>query len=66
MSKPKFRGKSCFFKLDDRKYQGFACIEVKKQGQSWMLLGDDNGIFKFTSLEARDAKIEELKKEKWQ
>lgn len=66
MSKPKFRGKSCMFNVGSGKYQGFACIEVKPKGQPWRLLGDDKGVYKFTTVEARDAKIEELKKEKWQ
>jgi hypothetical protein len=40
--------------------RGYHCIEHQTGPRSWRLLGDKNGVFKFETPEARDAKIREL------
>jgi len=42
-----------------RTVKGYHCIEIK-QGRKWTLLGNENGLYKFDSAEAADAKIREI------
>jgi hypothetical protein len=46
-----------------RTAKGYHCIEIK-QGRKWTLLGNEKGLYKFDSAEARDAKIREIQGEK--
>lgn len=64
MAMPPLRGRSQALMESDEngrpiRVKGYHCIEIKV-GRKWTLLGDDNGVYKFDSAEARDAKIREL------
>lgn len=43
--------------------KSYYCIEINEGGYGWRFLGSDAGIYRFTTREERDEKIEELRRE---